>query len=83
MMPLIRDGYILVVDSSQTNDMELNGKVVIAWHRDKGLTVSRLQHFDHTEVLESENREYESIVIDYKHKWKIAGKVLWWIAKAP
>jgi DNA-binding transcriptional regulator YiaG len=46
-------------------------------------TMSRLRHFDHTEVLQPENREYESIVLDDKHKWKILAKVLWWIGKAP
>ena len=83
MMPLIDDGYILVVDSSQVDSAKLNGKVVIAWHRDMGLTVSRLQHYDHTDVLQPESREYESIVLNSKHKWKIVAKVLWWIEKAP
>ena len=83
MMPLIHDGYILAVDSSQTNPAKLNGKVVIAWHRDMGLTVSRLQHYDHTDVLQPESREYESIVLDSKHEWKIMAKVLWWIGNAP
>jgi hypothetical protein len=41
MSPLISDGYILVVDFAQNNIGELDGKVVIAWHKDKGLTVSR------------------------------------------
>jgi len=83
MMPLIYDGYILAVDSSQTDTLELNSKVVIAWHKDMGLMVSRLQHYDHTEVLQPENKEYESIVLNNKHKWKILAKVLWWIGKAP
>ncbi len=48
MSPLIHDGYILAVDSAQTEINELNGKIVIAWHRDRGLTVSRLNRFDHT-----------------------------------
>lgn len=83
MMPLIDDGYILVVDSSQTDSAKLNGKVVIAWNRDKGLTVSRLQHYDHMDVLQPESREYESIVLNSEHKWKIVAKVLWWIGRAP
>jgi SOS-response transcriptional repressor LexA len=83
MAPLIHDGYILAVDSSQSDPSKLNGKVVIAWHRDMGLTVSRLRHYDHTSVLQPENREYESIVLDNKHKWKISAKVLWWIGQAP
>jgi SOS-response transcriptional repressor LexA len=56
MSPLIHDGYILAVDSAQTEIAELNGKVVIAWHRDKGLTVSRLKQFDHTIVLHGERQ---------------------------
>lgn len=83
MMPLINDGYILAVDSLQADPSELKGKVVIAWHKDMGLMVSRLQQYDHTEVLQPENKEYESIVLNRKHKWKILARVLWWIGKAP
>ena len=83
MMPLINDGYILAVDSSQTDPSELSDKVVIAWHKDRGLMVSRLHSYDHTEVLQPENKEYEPIVLNSKHKWKILAKVLWWIGIAP
>jgi SOS-response transcriptional repressor LexA len=83
MNPLLYDGYILVVDSSQIDPSKLDGKIVIAWHKDKGLTVSRLQAYDHTEVLRAENSAYESIVLNKKHSWKIVAKVLWWIGKAP
>ncbi len=82
MSPLIHDGYILAVDSAQTEINELNGKIVIAWHRDRGLTVSRLNRFDHTVVLQSENTNYESITLSGKQKWKIVAKVLWWIGKS-
>ena len=81
MTPLICDGYILVVDSLQTDLSKLNSRVVIAWHKDMGLMVSRLQHYDHTDVLQPESREYESIVLNSKHKWKILAKVLWWIGE--
>jgi len=47
------------------------------------LMVSRLQQYDHTEVLQPENREYQPIVLSNKNKWKIFGKVLWWIGKEP
>ena len=83
MMPLIHDGYILAVDSSRTDLSELNGKVVIAWHKDLGLMVSRLLRYDHTEVLQPENKDFKSIVLNNKNKWKILAKVLWWIGKAP
>jgi SOS-response transcriptional repressor LexA len=83
MSPLISDGYILVVDFAQNNIGELDGNVVIAWHKDKGLTVSRLKRYDHTFVLQSENASYESITLNSKQRWKIVAKVLWWIGKAP
>jgi SOS-response transcriptional repressor LexA len=83
MNPLIYDNYILVVDSSQTSRSKLDGKIVIAWHKDVGLTVSRFRRYDHTEVLHSENREYGSVTLDRKNNWKIIAKVLWWIGRAP
>ena len=83
MAPLIYDGYIVAVDSSQTSLPEVNGKIVVTWHKDMGLTVSRLESYDHTTVLQPENRESEAIVLNSKHKWKILAKVLWWIGRAP
>jgi phage repressor protein C with HTH and peptisase S24 domain len=83
MKPLIYDGYILTVDSSQTDPSELNDKVVIAWNKEVGVIVSRLQHYDHTEVLQPENKDYESIVLNNRNKWKILAKVLWWVGNAP
>jgi len=83
MAPLIYGDYILVVDSSQTDRSKLHGKIVIAWHKEFGLTVSRFRRYDHTEVLHPENGEYQSITMDRKNQWKIIAKVLWWIGKAP
>ncbi len=71
MSPLIHDGYILAVDSSQTEVSALNGRIVIAWHKDKGLTVSRLNRYDHTLVLRSENPSYEAVTLS------------WWIGSEP
>jgi SOS-response transcriptional repressor LexA len=68
MSPLIQDGCILAVDSSQNDQTQLNGKIVIACQKERGLTVSRLRRFDHTEVLEPENHGYESITIIAKHR---------------
>jgi SOS-response transcriptional repressor LexA len=84
MAPIICDGYIVAVDSSQTDRRKLNGTFVIAWKKDRGLTVSRFRRYDHTEVLQPENSEYESITLGRKNEsWKIVAKVLWWLAKAP
>jgi len=79
MMPLIHDGYIIAVDTSQTSHARLYGQIVVAAHKEQGLVVSRLQRFDHTEVLMPENREYESTAIS---GWRIVAKILWWIGRA-
>jgi len=82
MMPLIHDGYIVVIDTSQTNRQSLYGEIVVAAHKEQGLIVSRLQRFDQTEVLVPENREYESTAV-LTNGWRIVAKILWWIGRAP
>jgi SOS-response transcriptional repressor LexA/DNA-binding XRE family transcriptional regulator len=81
MAPVICDGYIIAVDSSQNDRSQLHGKIVIAWNKEKGLTVTRFSRFEHAEVLQPENNTYESIVLNNSHKWKILGKVLWWVGQ--
>jgi SOS-response transcriptional repressor LexA len=83
MLPLIQDGFVVAVDSSEADLNDLDGKIVIAWHKDMGLTISRFRRYDHTEVLQPENTEYEAITLSQKQNWKIVAKVLWWVGKAP
>jgi SOS-response transcriptional repressor LexA len=81
MAPLIQDGFVVAADFSETDVSKLSGKIVIASHKDLGLTVSRLRLYDHTQVLQPENAEYEAITLSGKHCWKIVAKVLWWIGR--
>lgn len=83
MEPLIGDGDIAAVDSSQTDRAQLDGKVVIVSSDEKGLCVSRLRRYPKFDILESENREYQAVVLDKKSGWRIVGRVLWWISAAP
>jgi phage repressor protein C with HTH and peptisase S24 domain len=83
MSPLIHDGDIVAVDGSQTNPEELNTKIVVAWHRDNGLSLARFIFADGVHLLESENRDYNPITVEKDKKWQIVGKVLWWIRKGP
>jgi phage repressor protein C with HTH and peptisase S24 domain len=80
MSPLILDGYIIAVDTSKVSHKNLIGQIVVAW--DKGLLVSRLIRFDHTEALVSDQREYESVSLATESHWRVIGKVLWWTGKA-
>jgi SOS-response transcriptional repressor LexA len=82
MSPLILDGDVVVVDSSQHNDVDLNGKIVVAWHRKTGLSLSRFLMVKGLRLLESENRNYKSVSIQRDRSWRLMGKVLWWIRKA-
>ncbi|PYX74947.1 MAG: hypothetical protein DMG72_08860 [Acidobacteria bacterium] len=83
MGPLIHDGYIVAVDYSQTDRSELDGKLVVVWNEDKGLSISRFRRYRGVEVLEPENREYESMALGTDRAWRVIGRVLWWIGKAP
>jgi phage repressor protein C with HTH and peptisase S24 domain len=83
MEPLIHDGDIAAVDSSQTDRAQLDGKVVIVTSEEKGLCVSRLRRYPKFDVLESENRGYQSVVLGKSSGWRIVARVLWWISAAP
>jgi len=83
MEPLIHNGDIAAVDSSETDRSKLDGKVVIASNPEKGLCVSRFRHYAKFDILESENREYRAVVLGSRSGWHIVAKVLWWISAAP
>lgn len=83
MSPLINDGDVVAVDASQTNPEELNRKIVVAWHREKGLSLARFIAADGVHLLESENRDYSPVTVEKDRKWQIVGKVLWWIRIGP
>jgi phage repressor protein C with HTH and peptisase S24 domain len=74
MAPSIDDGDILAVDSSQTKHSNLHDKIVVVSHKNKGLSVSRFKHVDGVEVLESDNRDYESIVLSKEQSLAGSGK---------
>ena len=82
MSPLILDGYIIAIDTLDVRRETLVGQIVVAWNTEKGLLVSRLIRFDHTDAVVSDHREYESISLAPESAWRILGRVLWWIGKA-
>ena len=82
MSPSILDGYIIAVDTADVSHDSLVGKIVVAWNAERGLLVSRLIRFDHTDALVSDHREYESISLAPEAAWRIIGMVLWWTGKS-
>jgi len=61
---------------------ELNGKIIVAWHKATGLTLSRFLVMNGVQLLESENRDYKPISVGRDRNWRIVGKVLWWIRRS-
>jgi transcriptional regulator with XRE-family HTH domain len=83
MSPLILDGYIVAVDTSNIPRDELIGQIVVAWNtKEKRLLLSRLIRFDHTDALVSDQREHQSVSLANGSSWRIVGRVLWWTGKA-
>jgi transcriptional regulator with XRE-family HTH domain len=83
MSPLILDGYIIAVDTSDISRDDLVGQIVVAWNtKEKRLLVSRLIRFDHTDALVSDQRENQSVSLANGSSWRIIGRVLWWTGRA-
>jgi phage repressor protein C with HTH and peptisase S24 domain len=82
MSPLILDGYIIAIDTLDVHHNKLVGQIVVASNPARGLIVSRLIRFDHTDALVSDRRDYESISLAPESKWHVIGKVLWWTGRA-
>lgn len=83
MSPLVYDGDIVAVDCSAIDMSKLSGKIVVAWNRKTGLTLSRFLLLKGMQLLESENRDYKPIPLGNDRDWRIVGKVLWWIRRSP
>jgi SOS-response transcriptional repressor LexA len=79
MSPSIFEGDIVVVDSAQTDPGKLSSKLIVAWHRQHGLSLARFRRMNGVQMLESENRDYEPILLNKDRNWRIIGKVLWLI----
>jgi SOS-response transcriptional repressor LexA len=83
MTPSIVDGDIVAVDSSQNDPGKLSSKIIVAWHRQHGLSLARFRQMNGMQLLESENRDYEPILLSKDRNWRIVGKVLWLIRQTP
>ena len=55
---------------------------MVAWNRQKGLLVSGLTRFDHTEPLASDQGEYASVSLATESRWRAMGRVWWWTGRA-
>ncbi len=80
MEPLLRQGDLVAVDSFQTERAHLYGQIIVAANDQTGLCVSRLRRYENIDLLEAEDRKFDSVVLTKANRWRIVGKVLWWIS---
>jgi SOS-response transcriptional repressor LexA len=83
MSPVINEDDIVAVDCEETDPKQLSGKLVVTWQRDNGLTLSRFLLVNGVQLLESANQKYEPIRLGKNRSWRIIGRVLWSIRRAP
>ena len=79
MEPLIHDGDMVAVDSFQSERESLYGKPVVMINQASVLLLANLRRYDTVDVLQSEDPEHEPVILK-ADKWRIVGKVLWWIS---
>ena len=83
MSPMIREGDIVAVDTSQTSIVKLKDAIIVVSHTERGLIVATLRRFGTSDVLEPSSRDYDSYTLEKNRSWRVLGKVLWWLGKAP
>jgi len=59
---VIGDGDIVAVDYSQTDPDDLSGKIVVACHREHGLSLHRFLFVQGVQMLDLKNRDFPPIV---------------------
>lgn len=81
MAPIVGQGFIVAIDTSTTDPVELQSALIAILNRNNELLVRCLALYGETHMLVGEDRRQAPIPYD-EREWKIAGKVLWWIGKA-
>ena len=86
MSPMLEDGYIVAVDTSQTDRARLHGQMVAARDPEGGVTIKWLRLVGKQEMLlpQHTSKRHQPAVLsfgddDNETGWAIVGRVLWWI----
>ncbi len=83
MSRLISPGSVLIVDVSRNDVGTLEGKIVLASHRERGVTVGWLRRFSSIDLLMPENPARTAVLLSGPSGWRISGEVVWWITMPP
>lgn len=85
MSPVLEDGYIVAIDTSEIDRMRLHDQMVAARDPEGGVTIKWLRKVGTDEMLLAQHtsRRYQPIVLSREPGWSVVGKVLWWIGVPP
>jgi SOS-response transcriptional repressor LexA len=83
MSPLIDNGSVVAVDSTEQTKSKLSDRIVIATRDEQQFKIAWLRESRGEYFLAPENREFPPFPISGDSRWRIIGRVLWWITSAP
>jgi SOS-response transcriptional repressor LexA len=85
MSPMLEDGYIVAVDTAQTDRARLHGQMVAARDPEGGVTIKWLRLSGRQEILlpQHTSKRHQPVILssseDDESGWAVVGRVLWWI----
>lgn len=83
MSPLIDNGSVVAVDTTEQSRAKLSGHIVVATRDEQSFKLAWLRESRGEYFLTPENREFAPISVHSDSRWRIIGRVLWWITSAP
>lgn len=83
MSPLIDNGSVVAVDSTEQTKSKLSDKIVVATRDEQQFKIAWLRESRGEYFLVPENREFPPVPISGDSRWRVIGRVLWWITSAP
>ena len=84
MSPILENGYIVAIDTAETDHRRLYNHMVAARDPEGGVTIKWFRNHGGEEMLipQHTSTRYPPVLIG-RDQWKIIGKVLWWIGMPP
>jgi SOS-response transcriptional repressor LexA len=83
MSPLIDNGSVVAVDTTEQTKSKLSDHIVVATRDEQAFKIAWLRESRGEYFLTPENREFLPLSISSDSRWRIIGRVLWWITSAP
>jgi SOS-response transcriptional repressor LexA len=83
MSPLIPNGSVVAVDTTEQTKAKLNDKIVVATRDEQSFRIAWLRESRGEYFLSPENREFPPVSVISDPRLRIIGRVLWWITSAP